>query len=73
MSNDCGPLLTSTPTLQSEYAHVFVVRAWVVGRGKHFTQYIKRIPGEAPTIYAYVVNYVHIPAKPRHRPRNKTD
>ena len=28
--------------------HVFVMLAWVVGRDKHFTQYVVHIPAEAP-------------------------
>ena len=35
--------------------------AWVVGRVKHFTRYIVRIPAETPN--AYVVDHLHIPAK----------
>ena len=37
------------------------MRAWVVGRDKHFMQYMVRIPAETPN--GYVVNYLHIPAK----------
>ena len=43
--------------------HLFVMRAWDVDRGKHFTHYIARIPTETPTTNVYVVNYLHIPAK----------
>ena len=39
------------------------MRAWVVGRGKHFTQFIVRIPSETPTINSYVVDDLHVPAK----------
>ena len=42
---------------------MFVVRAWVVGRDEHFTQYIVRIPAE--TTNAYAINYLHVPAKNR--------
>ena len=40
---------------------VVVKRAWAVGRDKHFTQYIERIPAE--THNGYVMNYLRIPAK----------
>ena len=36
---------------------VLGVSAWVVGRGKYFTQNIMRIAAETPTINAYVVSY----------------
>ena len=34
---------------------VFVMREWVVGRDKHFTQHIVRIPAVTP--HGYVMNY----------------
>ena len=37
------------------------MHAWVVGRGKYFTQDIVRIPAE--TRNAYFVKYLHILAK----------
>ena len=37
------------------------MRAWFVGRDKHFTQYIVRIPADTPN--AYVVNYLRMPDK----------
>ena len=47
-------------------ACVLVMHAWVVGPNKRFTQYIVRIPAETPD--AYVVNFLHVPAK-THRSR----
>ena len=41
--------------------YVLIMHAWV-GRDKHFTQYMVRIPAEAPN--AYAVNYLHLPANP---------
>ena len=40
---------------------VFVMRIWVGGHDKRFTQYTVRIPAETPN--ACVVDYLHIPAK----------
>ena len=48
-------------TCATHMYQVFVMRAWVVGRDKHFTQCIVRNPAE--THNGYVVNYLHVPAK----------
>ena len=53
-------------------AYVSVVRAWVVDRDKHFTQYVVRTPVETPNANN-VVNYLHIRAKiPTQIGHNKT-
>ena len=39
------------------------MRAWVIGRGKHFKRNIGRISEETPTINASGVSYLQIPEK----------
>ena len=49
------------PTVHNTYVSLFVMCAWVLGRAKHFSQHMVRIPAEIPD--EHVVNSSHIPAK----------